>query len=139
MDRVPFTISTTHNTQQYPRQQIQTVKFVRQFVINSITLAVFRREKFPDLMVAFGSRAVTSTMTADGFWKKLKAQPTARFWIRSFTATTQRAGKLVTLSLTPPANYSAVQAALLLAPRPPQKPPDKRHDAWVAGRTRARG
>ena len=104
MAHAPFTTSITHSTQPCPRQQIRMAKFVRRFVINSTTLAGSRPEKFPDRMVAFGSRAVTSTTTRAASWKKLKAQPTARFCTRSFTATIQWASKLVILSLMPPAN-----------------------------------
>ena len=43
------------------------------------TLAASRPEKFPDRMVAFDSRAVTSMTTRAESWKKLKAQPMARF------------------------------------------------------------
>src|SRR5262245_47251542 len=49
-------------------------------------------------------RADTSTTMQVASWKKLKAQPTGRFWPRSFTATIRQASRPVIPSLMPPAN-----------------------------------
>src|ERR1043166_3723246 len=93
-------------------------RFARRLVINSTMRAGSRPEKFPDRMVVFVSRVAISTTMPVTFWKKLKARQTARFCTRSFTPMTQRAGKLVIPCSTPPANWSAAQAAAPLLVHP---------------------
>jgi hypothetical protein len=64
----------------------------------------FSSAKSPDLTATFGSRVATSTTMRAGFSKKLKAQPTGRFNIRSSTVTTHPESRPAIPSSMHPAN-----------------------------------
>ena len=130
MVRGQFTSSTTCSTRPWRQPPTQVANSARRFVTNWMRRDVFPAAKFPDLMAACVSRAVTSMTMPAAFWKRPKAPKTARFCTRSFTVTMRLASKPVILCLTHPANWW-VAATLqrfdrLLLRKLERKVPDKR-------------
>src|SRR5439155_24808598 len=121
---------TTRSTKPWRQPPIQMANSARRFVTNWMRQDIFPAEKFPDLMAASVSRAVTSMTMLVAFWKRPKAHKTARFCIRLFTVTMRLASKPVIPCLTRPANWWVVTAppssARLLLPKLERKAPDKR-------------
>src|SRR5467141_2214981 len=97
MAHVRFTVSIIHSTRRWPRPPARTAKSERRFVMHWMTPDGSPRRKFPDLTAGFVLRVAISMTTRAEYWKKLKAQQTALFSIRLFTATTHPESRLVIL------------------------------------------
>src|SRR5260370_17170938 len=102
MAHVRFIVSIIHSIRRWQRPPAKTAKSERRFVMHWMTPDVFPARKSLDLTAGFGLRVAISMTTRAEYWKKLKAQQTALFSIRLFTATTHLQNRLPISFSTPP-------------------------------------